>query len=259
MAVRSQVRCCPCMKTGRCVRCQCVKNGLSCVDCWPSLSNPARCKNLNRLSSSIIAANSRVTDNMEDSHTLDCVSPNDSGSQCSQIWEMLKLFVKPAWILKRIPRLSRPSAARKFAAIVEQVVSRNDVPAWDRLLQFPRRCLRLPQRGGKRWNLASLINKQVSEESNNLNDPSHNVRSYGRKSGKSSKSRDVTEALAARVSSKLEEGDYRGAVRLACSRDTIAEHSLSNIETMRLKHPPGIRIPPLKNNHTQLLWVLLLM
>ena len=106
--------------------------------------------------------------------------------------------------------------------------------------------------------MASLINKQESKVSNNLNDPSHNVRSYGRKSGKSSKSRDVTEALAARVSNKLEEGDYRGAVRLACSRDTPAEHSLSNVETMRLKHPPGIRIPPLKNNHT-LLWVLLLM
>ena len=111
-------------------------------------------------------------------------------------------------------------------------MSRNDVSAWDRLIQFPRRCLRWPQQGGKRWNLASLINKQVSEESNNLNDPSHNVRSYGRKSGKLSKSRDVTEALAARVRSKLEEGNYRGAVRFTCSRDTIAEHSLSNVETI---------------------------
>ena len=46
--------------------------------------------------------------------------------------------------------------------------------------------------------------------------------------------------LAGRVSSKLEEGDYRGAVRLVCSEDVIAEHS-SHIPYMplyRLKHPP---------------------
>jgi hypothetical protein len=29
--------------------------------------------------------------------------------------------------------------------------------------------------------------------------------------------------LAKRVSSKLEEGDYRGAVRIACSEDSIAD------------------------------------
>ena len=46
MAARSQARrCCPCMKSGRCIRCQCVKNGSFCVDCWPSLSNPSRCEN----------------------------------------------------------------------------------------------------------------------------------------------------------------------------------------------------------------------
>lgn len=36
----------------------------------------------------------------------------------------------------------------------------------------------------------------------------------------------------------LEEGDYRGVVRLACSRATIAEQSASTVEAMKLKHPP---------------------
>ena len=46
---RSQSRCCSCMKNGKCIRCQCVKKGLPCVDCWPSLSNPSRCENTGNL------------------------------------------------------------------------------------------------------------------------------------------------------------------------------------------------------------------
>ena len=34
---------------------------------------------------------------------------------------------------------------------------------------------------------------------------------------------DPMDMLAVRVASKLEEGDYRGAVRIACADDTIAE------------------------------------
>ena len=44
-------------------------------------------------------------------------------------------------------------------------------------------------------------------------------------------------ALASRVASKLEEGNYRGAVRLACGSDTIAEHSPATLESLRKKHP----------------------
>ena len=44
--------------------------------------------------------------------------------------------------------------------------------------------------------------------------------------------------MATRVSSKLEESDYRGAVRLACSEDVIAEHNTHTLEDLRAKHPP---------------------
>ena len=43
--------------------------------------------------------------------------------------------------------------------------------------------------------------------------------------------------LASRVSSKLEEGDFKGAVRLACSTNTIAERSTSIFEDLQLKYP----------------------
>ena len=101
--------------------------------------------------------------------------------------------------------------------------------------------LRRPQRGGGRWNLASLVNRQVSEESINPN-KLYNSGSCGR-----SKLQNFIEALATRVSSKLEEGYYKDTVRLACSSATIAEQSSSTVEAMKLKHPPRYHTPIIDN------------
>ena len=68
-------------------------------------------------------------------------------------------------ILKRLPRASRDLAARKLATILEQVTAANDVTNWMHLLYFGSCCLRVPKRGGRRWNLARLINQQLAEES----------------------------------------------------------------------------------------------
>ena len=47
------------------------------------------------------------------------------------------------------------------------------------------------------------------------------------------------EQLAARVSGKIEESDYKRAVRLACSEDVVAEHNSQTLEALREKHPPA--------------------
>ena len=44
--------------------------------------------------------------------------------------------------------------------------------------------------------------------------------------------------LAATVSSKLEDGDVRGAIRLAASDDTSAPFTDATVEELKLKHPP---------------------
>ena len=54
--------------------------------------------------------------------------------------------------------------------------------------------------------------------------------------------------LASRVSSNLEEGDFKGAVRLACSDDTLADMSDATYCALQRKHPaphPDSSIPPL--------------
>ena len=67
-------------------------------------------------------------------------------------------------LLKRLPLASRDHAASKLSTVLEEVNRSNNVSAWIRLLNFPRRCFRVPGRGGRRWNLARLVNQQVAEE-----------------------------------------------------------------------------------------------
>ena len=138
-------------------------------------------------------------------------------------------------IMKRVPRGARDLAARKLASIVENVVTGNDPLMWKRLLYFSSRCLKIPRRGGRRWSLAATVIKQIREESN-APCPEPQIRRSGRHQ-RSGRKDDPMEVLASRVASKLEEGDYKGAVRLACADDTIAEHSPATLESLRQKHP----------------------
>ena len=71
---------------------------------------------------------------------------------------------QPTALLKRIPRLSRITVAIKLSSIIENIISKNDFASWSRLLQFPKKCLFRPQRGGRRWKLAQLVNNNVSRE-----------------------------------------------------------------------------------------------
>ena len=48
-------------------------------------------------------------------------------------------------------------------------------------------------------------------------------------------SRDPLTTLAAQVSAKLEEGDFRGAVRLACSEDSLTDLDEETLAALRSK------------------------
>ena len=146
----------------------------------------------------------------------------------------LKCSVK---ILKRIPRASREQAAAKLAKILDAVVSKDghdDHDSWDRLLQFSARCFHVPARRAKCCSLPSMVNGQLREEV----DPPV-LRQTARSKCQSTKSfaNDPMAYLASRVSSKLEQGDFKGAVRLACSDATIADNSSATFEELQQNHP----------------------
>ena len=134
-------------------------------------------------------------------------------------------------LLKRIPKASRGPIAGKLTAILNHVVGSNGFESWESLLCFPRRYLGLPRKGGRRWNLSKLINRCLIGDGDDVGLGSEPYRSS--KKG----SPDPLQFLASRVSSKLEEGDFRGAVRLACSEDTVAEANDTTMAALSSKHP----------------------
>ena len=159
-------------------------------------------------------------------------SVRDTNTSCVQSPSVHPLF-RPSSvrILKRIPRASRHLAASKLASILVDVSQKNDSESWGHLFNFSSRCLAVPKRGGHRRSLASAVNVQLREES----DP---LPSQFRQSSKHPFPRDSASNLAKRVSSKLEEGDISGAVRIASSEDTLAELNEEALSALRAKHPP---------------------
>ena len=146
-------------------------------------------------------------------------------------------------VIKRIPRVCRDRAAAKLASILETVYSLNDHASWVRLLQFCSRCLRVHARGRHRRSLSAAINKLLSEEGDNT-DSLFDVPLF--RQGRDP-SRSPLKNLTARVSSKLEEGDFKGVVRLSCSEDTFAELNAETLSALQQKHPnphPDSSIPP---------------
>ena len=96
---------------------------------------------------------------------------------------------------------------------------------------FASRCLRVPKRGGHRRSLASHVNSMIKEEADP--DPPRSV--PGKLTSRVPKV--PLESLAARVAAKLEEGDFRGAIRLASSEDTMADVNSSTLSALWEKHP----------------------
>ena len=123
----------------------------------------------------------------------------------------------------------------KLASILNIVVNDNNHASWLRLLCFSSSCLHIPQKQkcGKQPSLISLVNKQLSEEI----DPPVNHQRWTKSAGKRNNKDPLTQ-LVKRVSVKLEEGDFKGVVHLACSSSTIADRNDATLDALKKKHPP---------------------
>jgi len=136
-------------------------------------------------------------------------------------------------VLKRVPKASRIPAADKLADILRKVVVDPDsVDKWVDLLSFSFTGFGVPgQRGGRRHrnSLASKVNAAITCL------PSLAVPVQRQQPYKSRQSSHVN--LAARVSSKLEDSDNRGAIRLAASDDTLAPFDDVTAEALLSKYP----------------------
>ena len=126
-------------------------------------------------------------------------------------------------ILKRIPRGSRAPCAQKLSSILDKIVQDNSrESAWDRLFRFARRCLAQPKRGGHRRSLATSVNQAIEheQEASTSSCPSRGS------------------SLAKKVSAKLEDGDFKGAVRLVSSTEPVCKANADSLKLLQEKHPP---------------------
>ena len=110
--------------------------------------------------------------------------------------------------LKRLPQASHYHAARKLIMILERVTAANDVTSWMHLLNFSNHCLRVPRRGGQHWNLARLVNQQLVEDSDSPLPTGHWGSATRSTAYQLQDDPDTLQFVAARVSAKLEEGDF---------------------------------------------------
>ena len=139
-------------------------------------------------------------------------------------------------ILKFIPKASRTLAASKFTVVVQRILADPDnINLWQQFLLFTYRCFGIGERGGKRHNtkLATKVNNAINDFMSDNHPPST---SDGQRKKRKVESKHDSN-LAARVSAKIEEGDVRGAVRLAVSDDVLAPYSDVVADELRLLHP----------------------
>ena len=118
----------------------------------------------------------------------------------------------------------------------------NDLDAWERFFHFSARCLRVPTNCGRNWSLATIVNKQLREEE----DPP-TIKSPAQKCQCQGKPRDPLASLGRRVSETLE-GDFKGAVHLARSKDSIADKSAATFTALKVHpspHPNSSILPSL--------------
>ena len=137
-----------------------------------------------------------------------------------------------------------PGARRPYepllTELLEYVVKHpTDVNGWRKLLLFPRVVLARPAGLEQSGNLSNVISRQCASFQNGatmspvlatnrfFHQPNH------RRGGADAE----MVRVAREVSVKLEEGNYRGAVRRLCSNDCIAPNTSDTIQALKLKHP----------------------
>ena len=158
-----------------------------------------------------------------------------------------RLSVAPVPVLKWIPKGARQQCLMKLCSIIDEIVSNNSVAAWERLIQFPTRCLHVPQRSSGEHSVRSLATKVKRQLQEEMDPAPTEVKAKRKVVTQGQTEEDVLRSLGKRVSSKLEEGDFKGAVRIACSEDRIAPYNAATRAALQEKHPvphPDTTIPP---------------
>ena len=145
---------------------------------------------------------------------------------------------RPTWsppgcaVIKHIPKSARPLCASHLASVLRAIVADSaDYNNWLALFNWSASILQPPKRSGKRHNLSNTIKKRISDFTpttvqSNLDEGTASLRAPS-----------PDHLLAQAVTTKLEDGNLRAAIRLMCSDDTPAALSMENLKRLQEKHP----------------------
>ena len=160
------------------------------------------------------------------------------------------LFGTEKQIIKWIPKGARAHCATLLTRLFNSVADYpNSLVGWANLLSFAFKILAKPSRGGKARNLSNIIAKRCKNfhfitesdlRAGSLGDDSREVeQTKNRVTGSTRKGDTQENRLAKLVSLKIEEGNYKGAVRLISSGDRPTPPSAEGLRLLQEKHPPA--------------------
>ena len=142
----------------------------------------------------------------------------------------------PQWrpLMNIIPTAAHAQCATTFSEIIARILADPSKSAsWADLFTFAPTILAKPPRGSANSNLANVVLKRLT----GCKDCSGCYRSYRTANTRNTREQDTR--LAAAITSKLEAGNFRAAVRLLCSDDVPAPTNAETLKALRAKHPPA--------------------
>lgn len=152
-------------------------------------------------------------------------------------------------MIKWIPRAARQHCATLLTKIILGIVNKpSGVEEWMKLFIYGRHILHRPARGGARRNITNIITRRCSDFMTDPmkveEPPSRSARVFKKHKNNNEDDKGMT-SLARAVTVRLEEGNFKAAVRLLASDDTMAADCSETLQALQEKHPstPSDRLP----------------
>ena len=134
-------------------------------------------------------------------------------------------------LIKYIQKSARPACCRRLSELLNEVTANMDKSTWTALLSFETNYLLPRKRGGKRYNMTTVIKKRLEKgaEYDDINSTSPTLMRRHKL--------DDDGLFAAAVTSKIEDWNIKVAVRILVSDDLPAADTLEMLASLQDKHP----------------------
>ena len=133
-------------------------------------------------------------------------------------------------MIKHTPKSARQNCDSELKSMLDNINnSPNDMTAWSKLLNYGNSMLLAPARGGKKRNLTSIL--KARSVNDHLSYPVLRVT-------KQRTTKTELSSSAANVTSKIEDGNIKAALRILSSDDRPATDNDATIVALQARHPP---------------------